>query len=128
MLGNWKTIEQVNGRWRLKCKTCGVFVLTRKTAEHLHHACPQGPETRADQRAEPLPCIHLGQPTGRTIRCELCGDRERLEPVHACPLHTECTVRATKGGTKDRPQVCLKCRDYEPDDAETSADASMLNA
>jgi hypothetical protein len=36
-------------------------------------------------------CVHLGEPTGRTVGCETCTGNISLK-VLACAVHGECTV------------------------------------
>ena len=64
-------------------------------------------------RLDPGPCIHRG-PIVREERCRLCGDRERIEPVHACALHGTCSLRRYAVGQPE--PVCLRCDDATPPD------------
>lgn len=58
-------------------------------------------------------CVHFGAEL-RKERCQLCGDRERWEPVYQCVVHGECTLRKFKYGTKFNPKVCAGCESRIP--------------
>lgn len=52
-------------------------------------------------------CIHLGEPTGETIRCATCSGTVELK-ILSCAIHGECTP------TKPQPGLscCAMCSDY----------------
>jgi hypothetical protein len=72
-----------------------------------------GPGT---SRQTPLPCAHLGAPTGEHIDCRTCAKHVSLK-VFACAVHGRC-VRGksaqAEGATAEVPG-CQGCKDYERD-------------
>ena len=62
------------------------------------------------------PCLHRSSESTREIRCQLCGSRHKLVPVHGCKLFGECTQFPT--GAKDAEgndiPFCLRCQAYSP--------------
>jgi hypothetical protein len=56
-----------------------------------------------------LPCVHLGGPTGETIKCPTCKGNVQLK-VHACAVHGKCLPTH-----KSEPRLvrdCHHCPDY----------------
>lgn len=58
-------------------------------------------------------CQHRGTELRKEL-CQLCGDRQRLEPIYQCELHGECSLKRFKYGTKFQPKACSLCNDRKP--------------
>ena len=73
---------------------------------------PPGPESgmTSNRRMEvktSLPCVHLGQPTGELVDCQICGLRVRLKVMH-CKIHGGTLPTVKQNGTPS----CIGCADY----------------
>lgn len=65
----------------------------------------------------PLPrCRHRGLDVVEMVRCESCGNRGVLVPVHACALHGRCTERRFGNSTdaSRSTHACTACSEYVP--------------
>lgn len=106
----WTILKRNERGWyKLKCDACGFWVWSPDPPERTYHRCGQPKERLPD----PPPCIHKGEQT-RVIECQLCGERDRMEPVYVCSIYGECTVRKFKSGTVGALPTCLGCTHYEP--------------
>lgn len=63
-------------------------------------------------KPEAFACRYRSPQSIRTVRCTLCGDRERLVDVYQCALHGECTVRRYTAQSTSIAK-CITCDDRE---------------
>ncbi len=61
-------------------------------------------------RLNKVPCVHLGDLTGESRRCEECGRTHKLIPLYSCPVKGPCSV----DGRVKSAQHCLRCNSYVP--------------
>src|SRR5579872_7199565 len=57
----------------------------------------------------PLPCRHLGAPTGESALCPTCSGRVALK-VFGCAIHGKCTQGKAVPGVA----CCTGCPDHSP--------------
>lgn len=56
-------------------------------------------------RLKPLPCIYLGEPTGREVECPSCENRKVRLKTMTCAIHGECLPAKQVKGVKS----CVDC-------------------
>ena len=66
----------------------------------------------AHELLEVLPCVHRGNQL-MSVKCELCGGRERWEPLFSCGVFDECVLRRYKAG-RGGAKSCLTCESRVP--------------
>lgn len=64
-------------------------------------------------------CNHLGEPTGETRDCEICGGAKGI-PLMACAVHGVCTNQRKlsyreKDGSWVQAPFCMTCPDFVPE-------------
>ena len=66
---------------------------------------------------QPLPrCQHRSLEVLEHVRCELCGNRSEMVPVHSCAVHGRCTERRFGNSTElsRSTAACTACPGYLP--------------
>lgn len=59
-----------------------------------------------------IPCVHLGEATGRKTRCAACGQHHVEVDVHGCAIHGECTTHRV---AQEKLPCCARCPDRDSD-------------
>lgn len=100
----------------VQCRHCPNKLRTDVAPERCIARCrrhdPQRPPpTWNANLATATDCRHRGEVL-RLERNELCGCSGTGEPVYACALHGQCTLRRFKHN--QAPAICLGCDDQWP--------------
>lgn len=78
----------------------------QQQAERAQGGRRNNPSAAAPARFAPLPCIHLGAPTGELRECPTCTGKVAVKLL-ACALHTQCTTDKLITGV----ECCNICKD-----------------
>lgn len=85
---------------------------------HPTAAAPPVPVQPRNYRAGVFaPCKHLGEPTGETRDCMVCGGKKQI-PLRLCATHGKCTddkqLVYREGGSVVQVAWCRMCKEYAP--------------
>lgn len=105
--------DPARGFW---CPFCGLTAPPLPTpAARINRRCVGGgdgvrPQNHADNLLDVLPCVHRREEL-RKERSDICGCPEPVEPIFACGLGGECSLRTFAFGPRQPRRRCLTCGD-----------------
>lgn len=112
--------DQLAGRLRDICRghdDNGNPVLTPQQCEayRKHWARQaQGEQVSPASSDDPeLACRHRSAEPVTDVQCELCGGKDRREPVYRCALHHLCTLKRYRRIGQPALPCCERCEDRE---------------
>lgn len=86
------------------CAVCWSYLNAPGYQEHYSNL------KAIDKVSEKLrsPCVHIGEPTGESIKCGPCGGNVQIKTL-ICSIHNQCTIAKKLDGIS----CCAICTEYE---------------